>query len=360
MPDVFSYNRRSSFLDSGKTLEQLRTEPEKKYVNSNGAAAIVGTIGDEMFKSMAYLTEWLLPDTRVGAMPTVDAQGPVHPARTEDEGAAAQGLLSNIAPSADEMHQAPFNLAFGTNQHLFEWLELPENSARLARFGHAMLSTREMETTDEILRGYSWADLPPGSVLVDVGGGIGSSSMDVVQAYPHISVVVEDRPQVVETAVLFWGPQYAPLFESGRLSWRVRDIFAPWTPLPDARVPDVFLLRLVLHDWPDAEAQLILTHLRSGAGPNTKLVIGETLLTYACKTEDGASLAQDGSQLLPNLGAGNMHGYLVDISLMGLVSGKERTEREMSELVLAAGWKIVEVRRSPGSLWAYVTAVPVD
>ena len=38
-------------------------------------------------------------------------------------------------------------------------------------------------------------------MLVDVGGGIGAQSILVAQAHPHVHVVVEDREQVVSTAV---------------------------------------------------------------------------------------------------------------------------------------------------------------
>lgn len=48
--------------------------------------------------------------------------------------------------------------------------------------------------------GFSWDELPQGSVLVDVGSGIGSQSILVAQAHPHIHVVVEDREQVVSAA----------------------------------------------------------------------------------------------------------------------------------------------------------------
>ena len=48
--------------------------------------------------------------------------------------------------------------------------------------------------------GFLWEQLPQGSILVDVGGGIGGHSIKVADAYPHICVVVEDREQVVSTA----------------------------------------------------------------------------------------------------------------------------------------------------------------
>ena len=45
--------------------------------------------------------------------------------------------------------------------------------------------------------------------------------------------------------------------------------------------------------------------------------------------------------------------------MMGMFDAKERTEDEMAALILSAGWKIVDIRRTPGSMWAYTTAVPV-
>ncbi len=132
---------------------------------------------------------------------------------------------------------APFNLAFNTQLGLFPWLELPENEDRLLRFGHAMVGTRQCETKNEILRGatleirmsastharctdidavpllvhtgFPWEDLPRGSVLVDVGGGIGAQSILVAQAHLHIHVVVEDREQVVSTAASVRPPHFS-------------------------------------------------------------------------------------------------------------------------------------------------------
>ncbi|KAI0356400.1 S-adenosyl-L-methionine-dependent methyltransferase [Trametes cingulata] len=350
-PDVFANNRRSSYIDTGKTLQQLRTEPHKKYDGANGIAASVALSGDESHKFAAYLTEWLLPGTRAGSL-MVDAKG--GPACSSGGAPGAHGSANGAAVR----YAAPFNLAFDTELYFFPWAELPENRVRLERFGHAMHGTRYWwERKDEILQGFPWADLAPGSVLVDVGGGIGSTSMTVAQAYPHIHVVVEDRPQVVEFAPASWGPEYASLFESGRMSFRARDLFAPWVPLASGKAPDVFLLRIVLHDWKDEESRTILRQLRSAAGPDTKLLIGDMLLPYACSDQD--PFVNDYAPLLPNLGMGNIHGYLMDVMMMAMTGSKERTVDEMSNLALSTGWKIDMVKRSPGSVWAYTTAVPV-
>ena len=45
------------------------------------------------------------------------------------------------------------------------------------------------------------------------------------------------------------------------------------------------------------------------------------------------------------------------MQVISLFDEKERTVDEMTALLLSAGWKVVEVRRTPGSMWAYTTAV---
>ncbi|KAH9888544.1 O-methyltransferase-domain-containing protein [Cubamyces lactineus] len=320
----------------------MQFSPTKKYVDTDGAAALAATSADEAFKSVAYLTEWLLPDTRIGNL-TVDAKG-------NDERDCADYLLHVQAAS-------PFNLAFNTKLGYFEWLELPENSRRYERFGHSMAATCQWEAQDEILQAYPWVTLPSGAVLVDVGGGIGSTSLPVAEAHSHLSLVVEDRPQTVARAPSAWGPTYALLLESGRVTWRSRDFFTPWEPLANTKFPDIFLLRLVMHDWPDELCQNILRHLRVAALPQTRLIIGESILPFACRTND--TLAGDYTSLLPNLGLANMPGYLIDIMMMALLSAGERTVEEMSILMRPVGWEVETVRRSPGSLWAYITCMPI-
>jgi hypothetical protein len=58
----------------------------------------------------------------------------------------------------------------------------------------------------------------------------------------------------------------------------VHDFFT-LQPVTDATV---FLLRVILHDWPDAFAHRILLHLREAAAPHTKLVLADFVLPLAC------------------------------------------------------------------------------
>ncbi|KAJ8475150.1 hypothetical protein ONZ51_g6737 [Trametes cubensis] len=289
-PDVFANNRRSSALDTGKTLDQLRAQPEKKYSDTNGLAAAVGQICE--YSVSSKMTEWFLPDVRERRLPNRASRG---------------------ADSTSVLYPTAFNLEFNTDFNFFEWLDLPVNAFDHERFAHAMNGTSNMEGRQDILQAFPWETLSPDAVVVDVGGGIGTASLTVAHAYPDIQVVVEDRAPVVEIAPAAWGEQYAHIITSGRISWRTRDFFTSWQPLPNGKTPNVFLLRTVLHDWPDDASRTILRHLRQGAGPETKLVIGDALLLPACKSSDPASLVAEDSPLLPNLGMASMQLYLVDI-----------------------------------------------
>lgn len=152
------------------------------------------------------------------------------------------------------------------------------------------------------IAGFPWHELVPGSVVVDVGGGIGSTSMLLANAFPHLKFVVQDRPPVVEmgTAVCWptcpyslrvlticvqaWRARYPDLLDTGRAVFVAHDFFKPQPALPaemSMRVgeleseseaeelgrkvmggdeerpvrevkPAVFLMRVITHDWPDS------------------------------------------------------------------------------------------------------------
>ena len=83
----------------------------------------------------------------------------------------------------------------------------------------------------------------------------------------------------------------------------------------------MWLLRMILHDWPTAYALQILKHLRaSSTAGKTKLILLETGMDYACagsipeaKQIPGAEPPVAPSPLLPNLGRGGGHSGIMDI-----------------------------------------------
>ncbi|KAI0339260.1 hypothetical protein BDW22DRAFT_1431862 [Trametopsis cervina] len=313
---------------------------------------------------------------------------------------------------------APFNVAFNTKMRYFEWLEKSENSFRFKRFGKAMTGTGGWEVPGSVITGFHWHELPTRSVVVDVGGGIGSTSMLLANAFPHLRFIIQDRPPVVEMGVMAWRARYPEVLDSGRVAFQPHDFFKTQLPFPaelncsrlshesesanetegcdptlsnrlfKAPAPAVFLMRVITHDWPDSYVTRILLQLRRAAGPDTKLVIADFVLPLACADEvedvvsasvddlDGAmnglkgskqplpgtvrTLAPEGSSLLANLGKANAHAYWLDLTMRAMFNSQERTLRELSAVTLSAGWKITQVTRADGSVFGHMVAVPVD
>ena len=91
------------------------------------------------------------------------------------------------------------------------------NRFRLVRFGKAMTGTGSWEAPGAIFNGsypaatlqygsfnilgFDWHSLPKSSIVVDVGGGIGSTSMLLASAFSEgnlgLKFIVQDRPVVV-------------------------------------------------------------------------------------------------------------------------------------------------------------------
>ncbi|KAI1792209.1 S-adenosyl-L-methionine-dependent methyltransferase, partial [Ganoderma leucocontextum] len=351
-PNVFANNRISAIMDSGKPWEGLQRTPQEKYEATNGIAAFVNLW--HLFKSAAYLTDCYLPS-----------------------------LSGKAADDVPPMH-APFNLAFDTKTPYFEWLERPGNEMRLKRFGPAMTGTAAWEIPGAVIVAFPWHDLPDGSLVVDVGGGIGSTSMLLAHAFKHLKFVIQDRPQVVEQGFAAWRERCPEMLDSGRATFLGHDFFFPQPPLvfpgpgstttaADPVTPAVYVLRVVTHDWPDAFVTKILLNLRRAAGPHTKLLIADHILPHACVDDHEdldangerltlpgivRSFAPEGCPLLPNLGKANANAYWLDLTMRVAFNAQERTLREMAALTLSAGWRVVDVVHGEDSLFGHITAVP--
>jgi O-methyltransferase domain len=67
------------------------------------------------------------------------------------------------------------------------------------------------------MAGYSWEKLPEGSLVVDVGGGVGAQSLTLATHHPHLRFVVQDLKHTVDDAVTVCGldlpicPEYPPM-----------------------------------------------------------------------------------------------------------------------------------------------------
>ncbi|KAJ8582553.1 hypothetical protein M405DRAFT_920732 [Rhizopogon salebrosus TDB-379] len=116
--------------------------------------------------------------------------------------------------------------------------------------------------------------------------------------------IVQDRPVVVGLGLAAWRVQCPEMLENRQVVFQDHDFFLP-QPALQSLDPILYILRVVLHDWPDARARHVLLNLRLAS----RLIIAEHVLPLACVDEgvhkshvEGADSTLAPPPLLPNLG----------------------------------------------------------
>jgi hypothetical protein len=160
-----------------------------------------------------------------------------------------------------------------------------------------------------IVSAYDFAPFPR---IVDVGGGRGGLLAEILKAHPTARGTLYDRAEVVEE------PTYlanAGLIE--RCEVVGGDFF---TSVP--RGGDAYILKRILHDWGDGRCVQILRTCREAMGPETRVLAVDAVIPP---------------------GNGPHPGKVMDILMMALVEGRERTAEEFRELFREAGLRLTRV-----------------
>lgn len=99
---------------------------------------------------------------------------------------------------------------------------------------------------DPIAQGFAWDSV---KTVVDVGGGWGPVSIGLAKWFPHLSFIVQDLADVVVD-----GPQHVPADLQQQIQFQAKDMFDG----QNEHGADVYLLRHVLHNFPDEYCVKIL------------------------------------------------------------------------------------------------------
>jgi predicted O-methyltransferase YrrM len=207
------------------------------------------------------------------------------------------GLPEGLA-TAEPQARAQLGLEF------FDYLAA--NPRALEEFGDTS-KAHGIVATKGVLERYDFRGIRK---LVDVGAGFGVFSLALLERYPEIQAVVFDVPQVIAKA-----PKQLPVTEPAvaeRLRYVAGDMFE------DVPQADAYVLKLILHDWDDAACVAILRNV--------------------CKRLErgGRVIAID--SVLPPLGdVSDVPSKLLDVNMMLLSPGKERTRVEWEALYRGAG-----------------------
>ena len=152
-----------------------------------------------------------------------------------------------------------------------------------------------------VLAAYDFTDA---GQVGDIGGGSGHLLRAILVAAPDTTGILFDLPPVIAEAKS----------NSTRLTLQAGDFFRD--PLP---VCDTYLLMEIIHDWGDEEAVAILAAVRRAAPPHAKLLLIETIVP-----DDPGP---DWSKVL-------------DIYMLALLGGRQRTRREYEWLLDQTGFRL--------------------
>jgi hypothetical protein len=172
--------------------------------------------------------------------------------------------------------------------------------------------------------------------------------LTIAKAFPQLKCIVQDRERVIPDAIKYFNGHAPELLTSGQVTLQAHDFFTP-QHVENARV---YFMRLILHDWTDSECIQILKHLRAAAGPDTELIIVESLTEYACNdtTIDddvpGMRSRIAPEPLLANYGHSNLFPYLCDLQMLASLNGTERTPAQFNTLLRESGWKLKRIHRA--------------
>lgn len=238
-----------------------------------------------------------------------------------------------------EIDKAPRIFAFrkeGMKVNQYEMFE--ENEEKREAFHRAMLGQSDMLGASAVLHHYPWNDI---SSVADIGSGTGAFSIPLAKMYPHLRITNQDLPNVMALAQNAWEKDAPEALLDGRVE------FTPINFLEDAPVvgKDVYYLRHIIHNWPDAEATTILRNIRKAMGPNSRVLIHDCVIFHTLQNPgvetNGLSVAPE--PMLPNFGAGSHNAYQTDLTMWFTFNSKERTLEELKIIGAAAGLVLTQV-----------------
>jgi hypothetical protein len=202
---------------------------------------------------------------------------------------------------------------------LFEYFAKPENKELSETFNNAMTAFSG-DVAPAAIEAYDFGGI---DLLVDVAGGHGKVLTSILQRYPGMRGVLFDMPHVIAGA--------APLIEAAGVKDRCAAVSGDFFK----EVPDgsAYIMKHIIHDWDDERARTILRNIRAKlqGKPNGKVILLEAVL-------------QSGNA--PDLGK------LIDLEMLMMPGGKERSELEFRALFASAGFELTRIvpTRSPLSV----------
>jgi hypothetical protein len=204
-----------------------------------------------------------------------------------------------------ETGKTGFEKAFGLPA--FDYLaQHPEDAANFVK---AMIGIHGGEVP-AVVAAYDFSGF---GTIVDVGGSSGNMLVEIVKHNPKPRGVLFDLPHIVRDAPARFRAQGV----GDRISAEGGSFFESVTAGGDA-----YILSHVIHDWNEEQCLTILGHCRTAMKPDAKLLIVEMVIPA-------------GDEMHPS--------KLLDLTMLVMPGGQERTEAEYATLLDKAGFRLTRV-----------------
>jgi hypothetical protein len=198
-----------------------------------------------------------------------------------------------------------FDKVFG--EPIFDFLGKHPEKARI--FDAAMVGIHGRESS-AVLDAYDFSGI---GILADIGGGNGSQVTEILTKYPEMKGVLFDLPHVIERA--------KGRIQASGLQDRCKLVPGSFF---DAVPPGAgaYVLRHIIHDWDEEKCLTILRNCHRAMSPGSKLLLIESVIP-----------------------SGNepFSGKFLDLVMLLIPGGKERTEAEYRSLFEQAGFELAQI-----------------
>jgi hypothetical protein len=197
--------------------------------------------------------------------------------------------------------------------------EFYAQNAEAGKIFNRAMTNLSLLTAPAVVEAYDFSGI---GKLVDIAGGHGLLLAAILKANPHLQGILFDLPFVFENA--------GELLESEGVAARTVKISGNFFESVPADA-DAYMMKHIIHDWDDEQSMRILQSIRRAMNENSKVLIVEMIVPT-------------GNDPSPAKG--------LDLVMLTMEGGKERTEKEYRELLEAAGLRLTRVipTRSPFSI----------
>jgi O-methyltransferase domain len=194
-----------------------------------------------------------------------------------------------------------------TGMPVFEYLPRQPELGEI--FNNAMTSFSR-QVIPAALEAYDFSGI---DLLVDVAGGHGAVLTAILQQYPNMRGVLFDLEHVIAGA----GPLIQAARVQDRLKTEAGNFFTKVTPGADA-----YIMKHIIHDWDDERALKILGNIRKAMKPGGRIILLESVLASSNEPD---------------------FGKLIDLEMLVMPGGRERTADEFRALFQRAGFTVTRI-----------------